>query len=286
MRKNCKKKTLPMSEESTPSSSSSRELDDELMLRLYTGKMDQEKWKDEEEPDSTTKSQSNKRKREVAASDSGDYSVNGFPRKKQRAESLPTTPSRYYGATVMCFSCRKQGHTSRQCTEDVKNRCILCSLPEHLGECPNRLCPRCNNPGHEQYECTLPKATASCFVCDGVHDPQRCSILLGYSSKEAYCFNCGGQGHIGQVCQRPTISELVSLPASKVFRLLDLPEPPRGRRNGSSKRRLSAPLPRTRMKERRWKEERGRERSSDRYSRRELYRKEKSEKNKRKSMLA
>jgi len=224
------------------------------MLRLYTGKMNVDSYAKVSEEDESPvlealeegpilnleEPQSTSHKRPRDPQDNEDASR---PPKRSRriAESAPGTPARYYGNTVICFSCKKQGHTSQRCNNGKK--CILCGLPEHGEECPNQLCSWCNNPGHSTTECKMPKAEKEgCYICGKDHDAQQCASIINSASDTSFCFNCGAQGHIGQQCQQPTMNELVTVPLTKVHQLLDIPSQSARRRQADTRwRRHSAP---------------------------------------------
>mmetsp|Transcript_28862 Transcript_28862/g.72634 ORF Transcript_28862/g.72634 Transcript_28862/m.72634 type:complete len:237 (-) Transcript_28862:104-814(-) len=145
-------------------------------------------------------------------------------------------------ADVMCNRCGKYGHVARSCSrpptcfrcgrlhfardcpEYNKVSCHRCGKSSHLvSECPeppNHLaCHRCGQTGHLARECTQ---FMVCLVCGKTGHLMRNCPKKPYSAlapveeekkeptkqipkfnNEAYCFNCGCDGHWARDCWRP-----------------------------------------------------------------------------------
>jgi len=56
---------------------------------------------------------------------------------------------------VVCWSCQKQGHISRNCpNKSVQTKCHACQEHGHIRrECPNINCSHCKKNGHFSFQC-------------------------------------------------------------------------------------------------------------------------------------
>jgi cellular nucleic acid-binding protein len=154
--------------------------------------------------------------------------------------------NRYWDKDIstLCYRCGKVGHIEPNCTNPAKARpCPLCGKSDHEQRgCPwNRICFNCGIPGHVNRECShrrgLPKRMM-CGICfqpghhrlqcrsrPFTHAPDAVCMDCGrlghflckeltwfYGLRGMSCFNCGGQGHSGYNCNRPTLFHCVQDP--------------------------------------------------------------------------
>jgi len=122
-------------------------------------------------------------------------------------------------SSVKCFNCNEYGHMAFQCITEKKYRpCYLCSSTIHqVRDCPQKLCFKCNLMGHKIKDCPYKRSSNCLGRCN------RCGII-GHLTNECRekvsttdesemateslsCYNCGGSGHSGRFCTKPTILE-------------------------------------------------------------------------------
>ena len=151
--------------------------------------------------------------------------------------------------STICFRCGGVGHIEANCPNPAKPKpCTLCGMIDHEQKmCPsNRICFNCGLPGHVSRDCTmrrgLPRrmvcgicfqsghhrlqcrnrsphdlptgvlANATCMTC-GERGHFLCKDLRWfYGLRGQSCFNCGGQGHSGYDCRRPTLYQCLQNP--------------------------------------------------------------------------
>ena len=101
---------------------------------------------------------------------------------------------------VVCFSCRKTGHTAAQCPEakqeQQQNICYKCGSTEHR----LALCPKLRNKKYNLSDEVLPFAV--CFICKQKgHLAGQCSKNEnGVYPQGGACKNCGGKNHLSHDC--------------------------------------------------------------------------------------
>jgi RNA recognition motif. (a.k.a. RRM, RBD, or RNP domain)/Zinc knuckle len=105
----------------------------------------------------------------------------------------------------VCFNCGIPGHINRECREP-------------RGSCPPRLiCSACCGSGHIRQQCqrivnpnNIPGVQeAICLVCGQKGHFQCTPLRWFFGLKGVFCYNCGGRGHVGHVCQRSRLDDLV-----------------------------------------------------------------------------
>jgi len=130
--------------------------------------------------------------------------------EKPKEEKLQKKEDRYFTdkSTTRCRKCKQFGHMSMDCPNDSVNDrvCIYCGEGNHIQfDCPNRLCFKCNQPGHKAYECSE-RFIKKCFRCEEAgHKAENCVIIpTPINQKEKLkmvCIQCRRQGHA--ICDLP-----------------------------------------------------------------------------------
>ncbi|KAL5969416.1 Zinc finger CCHC domain-containing protein 7 [Taenia solium] len=139
--------------------------------------------------------------------------------------SLSCGKRRYREPDGTCERCFKKGHTWLECIRSGP-LCYLCAQEGHtVRDCPNKCCSICTEFGHDSSRCRnkVRIFNAICSRCKRKgHESNICPDIwrqYKYTTQPGKpvvvtppnirraksCFNCGGRGHTGEHCRKPTV---------------------------------------------------------------------------------
>lgn len=133
--------------------------------------------------------------------------------------------NRYHGKEMItCTNCCTKGHSAKFCSASKTIKCFICGGDHVAMRCRDRVCPKCNQKGHDNRRC-LSRIIHPCHLCNMYgHKVKNCPDLwrryhlttsLGRiikgrrytSNTPIFCYNCGFEGHYGAECPRPRMDD-------------------------------------------------------------------------------